>query len=66
MTDLIKNLMDKANLDETVAKKVVDVVADFVEDKVPAPAGDMAAKAIRGLDVEDVAEDVMDKVGDLF
>ncbi len=66
MNELVKSLMEKANLDEAVAKKVTEVVASFLEDKLPAPAGSMASKAVRGLDVEDLAETAMDKIGDMF
>lgn len=66
MNPLVKNLMEQANLDEAVAGKVADIVAKFLEDKLPAPANSMAAKAVRGLDIDDMAEGAMDKIGDMF
>ncbi len=66
MNELVKSLMEKANLDEVAAKKVTEVVASFLEGKLPEPAGSMASKVVRGLDVEDLAESAMDKIGDMF
>ncbi len=69
MNPLIKKLMDGANLDEQAAGKAVEVVASFLEEKLPEPAKGMATKIVRGLDVESVenlAEGAMDKIGKMF
>ncbi len=66
MNSLVKKIMDGANLDEKTAEKVTGIVATFLEDKLPEPAGSMAAKAVRGLDVEGAAEGAMDKIEGMF
>ncbi len=69
MNPLIQKLMDGANLEEHVASKAVEVVASFLEEKLPEPAKSMAANIVRGAegtDLGDVAGSVMDKVGKLF
>ncbi len=66
MNPLVKKIMDGVNLDEMAAGKVVDIVASFLEQKLPEPAKSMAGKAVRGLDIEDAAEGAMDKIGGMF
>ena len=54
MQELIANLMSQANLDEAGAKKVINIVKDFLEDKLPSPIDDQVTKVLEGLDVDDV------------
>ncbi len=66
MNPLMENLMKSANLDEQMAEKVISVVAEFLDEKLPAPTNQMASKVVRGLDAEDLVSGAMDKLGDLF
>ncbi|MBN1203146.1 MAG: hypothetical protein JXJ20_14950 [Anaerolineae bacterium] len=40
MDELIKMVMSQANLDESVAKQVIDIVLGQLKGKLPAPLGD--------------------------
>ncbi len=66
MNPLIKKLMDEVNIDEAIASKVIDVVANFVEDKLPSPANSLASNAIKGVDAENIVDGAMDKISSLF
>ncbi len=41
MQDLVKLLMEKANISEETAKLAVQVVANFTKEKLPEPIGGM-------------------------
>ncbi len=58
--------MNGANLDEQAAGKAVEVVASFLEEKLPEPAKSLATKAVKGMDLGDVADGAMDKIGKMF
>ncbi len=66
MNPLIQKLMSGANLDEQAAQKAVEVVASFLEEKLPEPAKSIATKAVKGMDIDDLAGGAMDKIGKLF
>ena len=48
MQEIVKKLMDEANLDEAVADKVMAVVMDFLGDKLPAPILNQVEKVLQG------------------
>lgn len=60
MNPLVQKLIDQANIDEATAGKVIGVVSDFLEDKLPSPIDKTVVKALEGLD-SDEAGDVLDK-----
>ncbi|MFN3345845.1 MAG: DUF2267 domain-containing protein [Chloroherpetonaceae bacterium] len=41
MQDLVKLLMEKANISEETAKMAIQVVASFTKEKLPEPVGGM-------------------------
>ena len=61
MDDLIKALMDKLDIDETVAKQAIETVLGFLKDKLPAGLGDQLENIIDGAD-----DGIMDQLGGLF
>lgn len=65
MNELVKQLMGKANLDELAAKKVLEVVKQFLGDKLPDGISDQVMKALDGVDVSDAAG-LIDGVKDMF
>ncbi len=66
MNPLVEKLMSSANLDEAMAQKAVEVVASFLEEKLPEPAKSLATKAVNGLDIGDMAGDALGKIGGMF
>lgn len=65
MQELLNQLMQKANLDEIAAEKAVEVVKDFLEDKLPGPIKSQVMNALEGIDLED-AGDLLGKAKGLF
>lgn len=65
MNELVKKLMDQANLDESAAKKVLAVVKNFLDDKLPSPIDKKVAKVLDGVDAEDVGN-ILGKAKGLF
>lgn len=60
MNALVQKLIDQADIDEATAGKVIDVVAKFLDEKLPSPIDTAVSKALSGLDADDV-DDVLDK-----
>jgi HEPN domain-containing protein len=56
MDNLLKVLMDKANLDEKTAEKVLDVVKEFVVDKLPDAASKPVLQALDGIETDDAMD----------
>ena len=48
MDELIKKLTETADIGEDVAKKVVEVVSDFMKEKLPAGIGDQVTGVLSG------------------
>lgn len=65
MNPLVKQLIDKADIDENTAKKVVTVVADFLDEKLPSPIDTAVSKALGDLDADDL-DGALDAVKGLF
>lgn len=65
MNELVKKLMGDANLDESTAKKVLTVVKEFLDDKLPSPIDKKVAKVLDGVDAGDVGE-LLGKAKGLF
>ena len=65
MNELISKLMSQANLDETAATKVLEVVKDFLEDKLPSPIDDQVSKVLSGIDSDQLG-DVLGKAKGFF
>ncbi|MCD6322776.1 MAG: hypothetical protein J7L77_07085 [Clostridiales bacterium] len=65
MNDLVKSLVSQANIDETTAKKVIAVVKDFLDDKLPSPIDQKVVDILDGIDAEDV-ENILGKAKGLF
>lgn len=61
MNPLVKQLIDQADIDETTAKKVVGIVADFLDEKLPSPIDNAVSKALGDLDADDI-DDALDAV----
>lgn len=65
MNELIKNLVGQANIDETTAKKVIEVVKNFLDDKLPSPIDKKVANVLDGVDAKDVGN-ILGKAKGLF
>lgn len=65
MNDLVKKLVSQANIDEATAKKVIAVVKDFLDDKLPSPIDKKVADVLDGIDAEDVGN-ILGKAKGLF
>ena len=65
MNELIKNLVGQANIDEATAKKVIEVVKNFLDDKLPSPIDKKVANVLDGVDAADVGN-ILGKAKGLF
>jgi len=65
MNPLVAKLIKDANIDEATAGKVVGVVADFLDDKLPSPIDKAVSKALGDLDADDI-DGALDAVKGLF
>jgi hypothetical protein len=65
MKELIGNLVKQADIDESTAEKVLDVVKDFLGDKLPGPMASQVTNILDGVDGEQVS-DALDSVKGLF
>ena len=65
MNPLVKQLIDQADIDGTAAAKVVGVVADFLDEKLPRPIDKAVSKALGDLDADDL-DGALDAVKGLF
>lgn len=65
MKELVGKLVSQANIDEATATKVINVVKDFLGDKLPGPIGNQVASALDGVKGDQV-EDALDSVKGLF
>lgn len=54
MQELINTLISKANIDEATAVKVIDVVKNFLEDKLPSPIDDQVSKVLDGVESDQI------------
>lgn len=54
MKDLIEKVVKEAKVDEATAEKVVDVVKDFLGEKLPGPIAKQVENALDGVDAGDV------------
>jgi hypothetical protein len=56
MDDIVKQLVDKLNLDEGMAKQVLEVVLNAIKDKLPAPLAQQLDGLLdgNGLDLNDL------------
>ncbi len=71
MQELISKLTDKANITEEQASKVIDVVKEFVGDKLPAAIATPVLGALEGKDdlagqIAEGADGVIGKLGGMF
>ena len=65
MNDLVKKLMSQAKIDEATAKKVITVVRDFLDDKLPSPIDKKVTNILDGVDSKQI-NDVLGKAKGLF
>lgn len=65
MNDLIKNLVQKADINEETANKVIDVVKNFLDDKLPSPIDKQVVKMLDNLD-DSAVEGAIDSLKKLF
>jgi len=54
MKELIKNLIDQADIDEATAGKVIDVVKNFLDDKLPSPIDKQVVNLLDNLDDDQI------------
>ncbi|HKL11944.1 MAG TPA: DUF2267 domain-containing protein [Clostridia bacterium] len=65
MKELISRLVEQAGIEEKMAEKVIEVVKEFLEDKLPSPIADQVSKVLSGVD-DDNKADMLDKAKGLF
>lgn len=65
MKELISKLVNQADIDEATAKKVVSVLKDFLDDKLPDPIADQVSKVLDGIDADDM-DNALDSIKGLF
>jgi len=65
MNPLVQRLIDQAEIDEATASKVIDVVAKFLDEKLPSPIDTAVSKALGDLDADDL-DGALDKAKGLF
>ena len=65
MNELVQKLMGNANIDEATAKKVIAIVKEFLDDKLPSPIDKKVANVLDGIDAEDVGN-ILGKAKGLF
>jgi nucleoid DNA-binding protein len=63
MTELVKKLVSEANLTEDMAKKAMEVVVDFVKDKLPEPIGGQVVHFLNNQDASNVSDKVNQVLG---
>jgi len=62
MDELVDLIVEKTGIPEATAKQVVDVVMDFLKEKLPAPIAGSLDTFLGG----DSAGNLLDGLGDLF
>jgi nucleoid DNA-binding protein len=65
MKELIEQLVSKADINEATAEKVLKVVGDFLDDKLPSPIDTQVKKVLSGVDGDQI-NDVLGKAKGLF
>jgi len=65
MKELVAKLVKDVDIDEATAKKVINVVKDFLDDKLPGPIGTQVSKVLDGVEGDQI-EDALDGVKGLF
>jgi hypothetical protein len=66
MKELMQNLMNKANLNETQATRTVDVVRNFLSEKLPAQIREPVLRAIGGTKTEGMPGAAQGATGKMF
>ncbi len=65
MDELIKQVTQKTGISKDQAKKAVETVLNFVQDKLPDPIAKQVKAAVEGGEIPDVG-DLGDKLGGLL
>jgi nucleoid DNA-binding protein len=63
MEELIELIVKKTGISEEIATKVVDMVLDFLKDKLPEPIAGQLDNLLSG---EGIADDLLGGLGSLF
>lgn len=66
MKELVAKLVSQADLSEDQAKKVADVVRNFLSEKLPAPLKGPVDSALTGENVDSALEQAKGMLGKLF
>lgn len=61
MDELIKLAAKKTGVSEDIAKQIIDVVVDFLKDKLPGPLGSQIDGALEGGGLSNVLGGLLDK-----
>ena len=65
MKELVSKLVSQAKIDESTAEKVIAVVRDFLDDKLPSPIDKKVTDVLDGIDSKDV-NNILGKAKGLF
>ena len=66
MDELVQLVAKKAGISKSQAKKAVDTVMDFLDDKLPEPLDSQVKQAMEGGQVTDVFDDVTKGLGGML
>ena len=66
MKELVRQLVEKADLSEAQAARVAEVVRDYVGEKLPEPIRGPALSALTGENVDNAADMIQGAIGKLF
>ena len=66
MEQLIQMLQEKTGISEELAKRTVDITADFLKEKLPTEAGSLIDMALSSQGIGDsIGDSIQDKIGDI-
>ena len=66
MDELVKEVSDNAGISETQAKKAIETVRDFLQDKLPEPLAGQVDNVLESGQAADIAGDLTKSLGGLF
>ena len=66
MDELVELVAKRAGISKSQAKKAVDTVMDFLDDKLPEPLDSQVKKALEGGQAADVVDDVTKGLGGML
>ena len=66
MDELVKEVSDNAGISEAQAKKAIETVRDFLQDKLPEPLAGQVDNVLESGQAADITGDLTKNLGGLF